>query len=109
MIPTCTITATLEYSDGHPVQGQVRFEPSRLWVIKDGVAYACLAPEVQLEPDGSFVAQVTPTDADECPFLYRVFMPDGVSYEIPVPKNATGYTLRGLVGEHHSGPRPAHG
>lgn len=107
-LPTVTVSGSLQYKNGRPVQGLVRFTPNRLWVVTDGTTWACLAPEVYLDPDGSFSVQVTPTDTDVVWWRYKVELPDHRSYEVSVPKSEAGYSLRGLVGEHHSGPRAPH-
>jgi hypothetical protein len=105
MLPTITVTGSLLYRNGMPVQGLVRFVPSRLWVVCDGITWACLAPEVYLSKDGSFSVKVTPTDTDVVWWQYLIELPGGVGYEVSVPASEAGYTLKGLIGEHHSGPR----
>ena len=101
---TVTITGSFHHHD-RPVQGLVRFVPDRLWVMQDGVAWACLAPEARLAKDGSFSVQVTPTDTDECWWQYVVDTPAGL-FTITTPWVRTGYTLRELIHEHHPGTRP---
>lgn len=108
MIPTCTVTGRLLHRNERPVQGLVRFTPHRLWVVRDGITWACLAPETQLAPDGSFSVQVTPTDTDPVWWRYMIETPAGW-WEVSVPQNAAGYTLKGLIGEHHPGSRAAFG
>ena len=105
MLPTVTVTGSLVHHNGKPVQGMVRFTPNRLWVVHGDTTWACLAPEVQLEPDGSFTVQVTPTDTDAIWWRYKIELPGGWSYEASIPQNVAGCSLRGLVGEHHPGPR----
>jgi len=107
MLPTCTVTARFTRND-EPVQGLVRFTPSRLWVVRDGITWACLAPEVRLSEDGSFTVEVTPTDTDPVWWRYLIETPAGW-WEASIPHNEAGYTLRGLVGEHHPGSRAAYG
>lgn len=102
---TCTITAAFNHRDGTPAHGQVRFTPSRLWVIQEGIAWACLAPVITLKPDGSFVAEVTATDTDQVRWYYIVETPAG-DFTTYVPWIETGYCLRDLVNEHNSRPRP---
>ena len=92
--------------NGTPIQGTVRFTPKRLWVIDQGIAWACLAPEVELDADGCFVVYLTPTDTDEVWWTYLVEAPGG-QYEISVRKGKDKYTLRELVDEHHPRPRSA--
>jgi hypothetical protein len=88
-----------------PVQGLVRFTPSRLWVVQqDGTAWACLAPDVQLGPDGSFVAQVTATDSDGIMWHYDVCTPAG-HYHVYIPWCDAGWSLRELIHGHRAGPR----
>ena len=101
---TVTVTGTLQHRGGLPVQGLIRFTPSRLWVVCDGIAWACLAPEVRLSQDGSFVVEVTPTDVDPIWWRYLIETPAGW-WEVSVPQNVLGHTLKGLVGEHHPGSR----
>jgi hypothetical protein len=101
---TVTITGSFVHKNGRPVQGLVRFTPSRSWVVVDAITWACLAPTVAIEPDGSFVAVVTATDNDSVPWFYIVEAPGG-PYDIEVPAG-TGYSLRGLLDEHHPGARP---
>lgn len=108
MLPTTTVTGSFQRKDGRPVQGLVRFTPSRLWVVVKDITWACLAPEVQLAEDGSFSVQVTPTDTDSVWWRYLIETPAGW-WEVSVPHNEAGYTLKGLVGEHHPGSRSAHG
>lgn len=105
---TVTVTGSFQHKDGRPAQGLVRFEPSRLWVIQEEVAWACLAPEVRLSGDGSFSVQLTPTDTDAIWWRYVVICPAG-HFEVPIPYVRTGYTLKELVDEHRPRPRPAHG
>ena len=101
---TVTVTGSFQHKNGRPVQGVVRFLPSRLWVIQHDIAWACLAPERRLLADGSFSVQLTPTDTDLIWWRYRVLTPAG-SFEVSVPWVKTGYTLRELVDEHHPEPR----
>lgn len=108
MPKTVTVTGSFQYKNGRPVQGLVRFEPSRLWVIQDEIAWACLAPETMLNSDGSFSVQLTPTDTDVIWWRYRVSTPAGM-FEIAVPYVSTGYTLKELVSEHRSGTGPSYG
>lgn len=103
---TVTLTGSFE-RNGQPVRGFLRFTPSRLWVVRDRTAWACLAPELAIEPDGSFVTRVTATDTDAIPWHYLVDTPAGL-FQIEVPWSEDGYSLRGLVGEHRSGPRAPH-
>lgn len=89
-----------------PVQGLVRFTPSRLWVVQERIAWACLAPEVYLDSDGSFVARVTATDNDAIPWTYYICTPAGC-FETYVPGNDAGWSLRELLHEHCPGSRPS--
>ena len=93
--PTCTITGSFEQGK-RPVQGLVRFTPERLWVIQEGIAWAVLAPEIELEADGSFVVQVTPTNIDPVPWRYLVETPAG-SFKISVAMTEMGHTLKELL------------
>lgn len=105
MMSPCTVTVTgsFQHKDGRPVQGLVRCTPSRLWVVVDDTTWACLAPDVAVEPDGSFVARLTATDNDAIGWHYHLDTPAG-PFDIEVPAGA-GYSLKGLVGEHHPGSR----
>lgn len=105
---TVTVTGSFQYKNGKPVQGIIGFEPNRLWVIQDSVAWACLAPRRLLLSDGSFSVQLTPTDTDVVWWRYRVLTPAG-SFEISVPWVKTGYTLRELVDVDRAGQGPADG
>jgi hypothetical protein len=106
MPPTCTIIGSFERR-GRPVDGWVRFTPRRLWVIQDHVAWACLAPRVQLL-NGCFSVEVTPTDYDGVLWRYDVETPAG-TYTIAVPQTLGGcYHLKELIGEHRPGTRPSH-
>jgi hypothetical protein len=108
MPKTVTVTGSFQRKNGSPVQGLVRFEPSRLWVIQNDIAWACLAPEAQLAKDGSFSVELTPTDTDPVWWRYRVDSPAGI-FEISIPYVRTGYTLKELVVDvHHPGTRPTH-
>lgn len=78
----------------------VRFTPSRLWVITDGIPWACLAPDVWLDHDGRFVAQVTATDNDLVPWVYLVSTPAGC-YECAVPWREDRYSLREVIRVRH--------
>lgn len=101
---TVTVTGSFQHKNGEPVQGVVQFLPTRLWVIQEDIAWACLAPGRRLLADGSFSVQLTPTDTDMIWWRYRVLTPAG-SFEVSVPWVKTGYTLRELVDEHHPEPR----
>lgn len=98
----CVVTGSFSQR-GRPVDGWVRFTPSRLWVIERGVAWACLAPTVQLEL-GGFAALLTPTDSDSVPWYYVVETPAG-TFKISLSGQASTYELRELV-EH---PPHSHG
>ena len=106
MLHTCIISGSLFHHD-QPAHGLLRFVPNRLWVIQDGVTWACLAPEVQLDPDGSFVAQVTATDSDAIMWTYQILFARYL-YEVHVPWNEAGWSLKELISEHHPGPRSPH-
>lgn len=103
---TCIVTGSFQHKNYRPVQGQIRFTPSRLWVVRDNITWACLAPEVALCEDGSFSVEVTPTDTDAVWWRYLIETPAG-AWSVSVPYCEAGYTLRGLIGEHHPGPRAA--
>jgi hypothetical protein len=104
--PTCVITGSFTHRK-QPARGLVRFTPSRLWVVLSGITWACLAPDVQLGPDGSFVARVTATDCDPIPWTYYICTPAGC-YETYVPLNDAGWSLRELVHEHRVGTGTSH-
>ena len=84
---------------GRPVQGLVRFIPSRLWVVVDGITWACLAPEVPLDEFGHFAVLVTATDADPVPWTYALETPAG-SFECYVPWAKHSYALPALLSRH---------
>lgn len=98
---TCVITARFT-RNLRPVGGCVLFTPNRLWVVYDGTTWACLAPHIKLAPDGSFIAEVTPTDTDVVSWAYQVDTPAG-TFELAVPYRSEPYTLRELVDGDHSG------
>jgi hypothetical protein len=93
------VTARFTWKD-RPVQGLVRFTPCRLWVVRDGITWACLAPEVRLDPNGSFTAYVTPYEADPIGVCYQVETPAG-AYHLRIPQSETGWALKELVSGHH--------
>jgi hypothetical protein len=99
-----TVTGSFVYTSGKAVRGLVRFTPCRGWVIEDGVAWATLAPEVMLGSDGSFSAQVTPTDSDDVSWCYLVESPAG-TFHITVPTTEVGYTLKELIDVSRPGSR----
>ena len=90
-----------------PVQGLVRFTPERLWVIEDGVTWAVLAPWAELDAQGRFEVQLTPTDTDTVPWYYLVETPAGC-WRVRVYKQCPRYGLKELIVEHRSGTRPTH-
>jgi hypothetical protein len=104
---SCTITGSFARK-GTPVQGLVRFTPRRLWVVRAGTTWACLAPEVRLAPDGSFVARVTATDNDAIMWTYLIDTPAG-RFETYVPWSQAGWSLRELVHEHRPRQGTSHG
>ena len=95
-MPQISVVSGSFSCDGKPVEGWVQFTPSRLWVIQQGIPWACLAPTKRLDPDGSFVVLLTPTDTDYVPWHYLVDTPAG-SFKILVPKNVAMHNLRELV------------
>lgn len=82
--------------DGRPVMGMIRFTPSRLWVVEDGIHWACLAHTQTLDEDGSFDAFLTPTDTDRVPWHYIVESPAGL-FNVLLPQLGQSYSLRELV------------
>jgi hypothetical protein len=96
---SCVITGTFINQRQRPVKGLVRFTPSRLWVVRDGITWACLAPRVWLANDGGFVTMVTATDNDSVPFTYHIETPAG-EFEAYVPWQETGYSLPDLLHRH---------
>ena len=103
MPKTCVVSGSFVHRD-RPIRGRIRFTPSRLWVVQRGVAWACLAPEVWLDHAGSFVVQVTATDSDAIMWHYLIETPAG-AFRVYIPWDETGYSLRGLIHEHHLGQR----
>lgn len=97
----CVVSGSFS-NNNRPVKGWIQFTPSRLWVVENGINWACLAPTVRLDTDGSFIAMLTPTDTDAVPWHYEVDTPAG-SFEILVPKEGTMYSLRELV-DHPPSP-----
>lgn len=59
-----------------PIEGKIRFVPSRVWVEEDGVAYPTMAPDVPLV-DGRFIVALTRTDQHGLPWHYTVECPLG--------------------------------
>jgi hypothetical protein len=88
-------------------QGLVQFTPRRLWVVRDGIHWACLAPQVWLDYAGCFTVQVTATDNDAISWDYEIRTPAG-TFRVPIPWSEAGWSLRELIDEHHPGPRPPH-
>lgn len=86
------------FRSGKPVQGLVRFLPSRLWVVVNSITWACLAPTLELE-HGRFMAYLTATDNDPVRFTYVVQTPAG-TYETYAPYLYQPYTLPELLTEH---------
>ena len=107
MPQSCVVSGSFISKNGKPGQGLVRFTPSRLWVVQDGITWACLAPDVQLDADGSFVARVTATDTDTIPWTYYVYTPAGC-YEVYTPWNDAGWSLRELIRGHRAGKSSTH-
>jgi hypothetical protein len=101
---TVPITGSFAYPGGQPVLGKVVFTPQRLWVMQEGVAWASLAPVVELDRQGSFLVYVTPTDTDSVPWHYQVEAPNGVAI-FSVPWVKTGYSLRELLHDSHTQSR----
>lgn len=103
---TVTVTGSFARND-RPVRGRVRFVPERLWVIEAGVAWATLAPDVELI-DGRFTVLLTPTDTDTVPWYYTLESPIGTT-RFRVYRACPHYGLKELLDEHHPGPRSANG
>jgi len=103
---TSVISGSFSQND-QPARGWVRFTPSRLWVVQEGVAWASLAPETPLDYDGSFTVQVTSTDSDPINWFYYICTPAGC-YQCHVPYNVAGWSLRELISEHRSRARAPH-
>ena len=68
-----------------PTEGEIFFEPSKLMIIQEEVAFATLAPRVQLE-DGHFMVHLTRTDQATVPWHYKVHCPIG-TWSIKVEGN----------------------
>jgi hypothetical protein len=96
---SCVVVGSFAYPSGTPVQGLVRFTPSRLWVVMDGITWACLAPEAKLDPTGRFRVELTATDNDPVPFTYLIETP-AQDFACYVPYQVLPYTLRQLAHEH---------
>jgi hypothetical protein len=97
----CAITGSFT-RQGVPVAGFISLMPSRLWVIRDDVAWATLAPVVQLDSMGGFTIEATPTNSDVVPWFYQVDCPAGL-FDIYVPWKENGHTLKELISEHRAG------
>lgn len=98
----CTITGSFS-REGVPVTGgYISFMPSRLWVIRTGIAWATLAPVIQLDSMGGFTSEVTPTNSDAVSWFYRIECPAGL-YDIYVPWSESGHSLKELIDEHRAG------
>lgn len=94
--------------NGVPVRGPVTFTPCRLWVLQDGVHWACLAPRLWLDAEGSFTAFLTATNTDSVSWCYLVDTPAG-RFSIQVPYSEVGYSLKELIDESHPGSRAQDG
>src|SRR5438045_8996669 len=97
----CIISGSFVNHREQPVQGLVRFTPSRLWVVQDDITWACLAPTMVLDREGRFVTAVTATDNDSVPWVYRIETPAGV-FESYVPWSPHDYCLPELLRTHGS-------
>ena len=99
------VTGCLMRSPHRSLEGVVRFVPERMWVLDQGIPWACLAPQVHLL-DGRFIVRLTPTDADSVPWYYQVQTWSGeawrIRYRIQVLSVRSHYTLKELVDEHHA-------
>lgn len=69
------VTGNLINSIGMPLQGNVEFVPSKIWVEEDGVAYPVPAPVVRLDDDGDFAATLIRTDQHGANWHYTVICP----------------------------------
>jgi hypothetical protein len=91
----CLVTGS--FSQGNrPVQGLVRFTPSRLWVVEDGITWGCLAPTTELDDEGSFTVGLTPTDTDSVPWYYLVQTPAG-NFKVVLSQNGAKYSFKELI------------
>jgi hypothetical protein len=81
--------------NGKPARGWIQFIPSRLWVVVDHIAWACLAPIIELDSEGQFAVLLTPVDTDAVGWYYTV-MSDAGSWVID-PKGTKMQHLRDLV------------
>ena len=91
------VTGKFVDGDNQPITGIIKFEPSRLWVDKDGKSYATLAPEVQLDENGGFAVMLTPTHGhDNYKWHYTVYCPVG-KWSIQVEETADMVSIRKLL------------
>jgi hypothetical protein len=98
------VSGSFHYTAGdRPVAGTVRFTPQYLWVFDQGVYWATLAPEVELDENGRFGAWLTVTDPW---WSYLMETPAGV-FHFHVPGDRVTYTLPELLNVDHPGERPA--
>lgn len=97
------------YENKLPVEGVVRFEPSRLWIDEESpdgdLSFATLAPVAELA-DGRFSVALTRTDTCVYPWHYTVTCPMGrwtISVDQEGPIN-----LKALLPKsaHEHRPRP---
>lgn len=65
------------WADGTPVEGTVKFVPSKIWLDDDdGLSYPCYAPEAHLL-NGEFQVTLTRTDTYLYPWHYTAETPIG--------------------------------
>lgn len=90
---------TGKFVDGNdnPVEGAIKFVPSRLWINHDGEHWATMAPEVELGEHGEFSVMLTPTHGhDNYRWHYTVFCPVG-KWTIQVPESDDIVGIRKLL------------
>lgn len=97
------LSGTFTTSHGEPVVGRVRCTPERLWVIAQNVPWASLAADVELDPTGSFLVALTPTDSDPVSWRYLVETPAG-GFRVDLPWRSSIYRLKELIDAHHAVP-----
>jgi hypothetical protein len=68
-----------------PVAGDIKFTPSKIWVIEDEIAYPTPAPHVELD-EGEFCVELVRTDQHGVSWFYTVECPVG-KWTIKITQN----------------------
>lgn len=97
---TVIITGRFVGPDQKPVDGQISFRPSKIWVEEGDAAYPVPAPAMELR-EGGFRAELIRTDQHDAPWHYVVDCPVG-KWTITITEDGP-IRLRTLLPERFSG------